>query len=131
MTLYIGLGVTLTNTYQYGGTITTFSNLSTHVMTAGTLTLLASATPGTITCDGGTVYWRSTGTMTSGTFRNSGTTLDCQGDPRARTATNLSVTKGAALLDPTKSITFTNPFATDSLSQPNSNYGFSYSLQRS
>jgi hypothetical protein len=60
--------------------------------------------------DGGTLLWQSTGTVT--TLRVSdGGTADYSEDIRPRTVTNCSLSSRAALLDPFRTVTFTNPIA--------------------
>lgn len=128
--LVCGQGSTLGTVRHYGGDVTVQSDVTTYEMTAGTLRWLAGAVT-TLTVDGGTVFWQSAGTLTTGVFRNKGTTLDAERDPRTRTATNLSVTKGAALFDGNKRITFTTPVAIDRDSLAVSDLGSAFNLQRS
>lgn len=128
--LQLGAGCTLTTLTLGGGQVTTQSALTTVTMTGGTLTHLAG-TITTLTVDAGTVYYQSSGTLTTGTFRTKAARLDVSRDLRARTITNLTVTKGASLHDPEKTITFTNPYTTDRESLLASDLGAQFSLQRS
>ncbi len=127
-----GTGATWVTILQAGGDVQVDSNVTTWTKTGGTSTQF-SGTLGTLTQDSSacTHFWLSTGTLTAGTCRN-GAVLDCSRDNGARTATNLTVIGGSALLDPTKSITFSNAFATDGPSLAASNLGVgTFSLQRS
>lgn len=132
-TLFCGSGCTLGAITQSGGTVVSYANVTTWTKYGGESFLYGAATLGTITQDGdATHYWYSSGTMTSGTFRNPGSVLDCTRDLRGRTATNLTVIGGAALKDRNKTITFTNPYATDGPSMQASDLGIAtFSVQRS
>lgn len=130
--LTCGAGCTLGAITQTGGVVTVESNVTTWTKTGGSSTVLAAATIGTLTADGGTHFHRSSGTMTTATFRGQGTTLDCTQDLRGRTITNSTFTGGGNFQDPAKTITFANAFATDKISEPLLNLGEApFSLQRS
>lgn len=132
VTLTCGTGCTLATINQNGGVVTVGSNVTTWTKTSGTSTNLYSSAITTITADSGTHYWQSNGTITTGTFRGDGTVLDCTRDLRSRTLTGSTFTGGAYFLDPSKTVTFTNPFATDKKSAALHNYGEApFSLQRS
>jgi hypothetical protein len=130
VSLICGAGCTLGTIQQAGGDCRVSSNVTTLTMTDGTYHHLAG-TMGTLTQDGGTLYYQSTGSLTSGTVRNRGTKFDCSRDRRARTFTNFTVIKGAELLDPHQTITFSNAFATDRDSLAQMDLGPAFNLQRS
>jgi hypothetical protein len=94
----------------------------THTQEAGTLT--------NVTCRGGTVVYRTTGTTTQATFAGPSAKCDCTADPRSRTFTDSSFTGGASLQDPAKSVTFTNPATFDAVSLAASVLGQSMTIQR-
>jgi hypothetical protein len=132
VTLFCGAGCTLGTILQTGGIVTVNSDVTGWTKTAGTATLLGSATVGTLTNDAGTFYWQSNGTITTGTFRGQGSVLDCSRDNRGRTLTSSQFTDGAVLIDPAKTITFTNPFVTDKTSLRSLALGEApFTLQRS
>jgi hypothetical protein len=115
--LTCGAGATLGAITQNGGTVEVRSNVTTWTKYGGTSTALGTATVGTITQDGaGVHYWQSSGTVTTATFRGQGAVLDASRDLRARTLTNGTFTGGAAINDPAKTITLTNPINTDQAS---------------
>lgn len=130
--MYIGAGCsTVTTLTQNGGRIVSEASITTHVKTAGDFAILGTATPGTVTNDGGIYDWRSSGTMTAGTFRGDSSKLDCSHDPRTKTATALTVTNGATLHDPLKVLT-SLAYTTDAKSLAKANLGNApYTLTRS
>jgi hypothetical protein len=131
VTFTAGAGCTLGAITQSGGVATVASNVTTWTKTAGASVNLAG-TIGTITADGGTHYWQSNGAITTALFRGDGTALDCSRDIRARTLTNATFTGGGFYVDPLKTITFTNPYATDAKSYPLCNAGIGpFNMQRS
>lgn len=84
-----------------GGTLTACT------ITDGTLTVGTTGAATTLNVDGGTVDWRSSGMIT--TLRVSdGGTIDFAQDIRPRTVTNCTLYSGAAMLDPFRTVTFTN-----------------------
>lgn len=102
-----GSGTTLTTANIDGGTVTLESNLTTVNQTAGSVHLKASATAGTWNLDGGTCYYRSSGTLTTVIVRSGGV-LDFRLDQQTRTVTNCSAYEGYVIHDPTKTVTWTN-----------------------
>ena len=123
VTLTIGSGHSTGATInQNGGAITSMVSIGTLNKTAGNFTIIGAATIGTVTNDGGAYYWNGTGTMTSGTFRGTSSTLDCSQVPGSRTASSLTVTGGATLNDPDKVIG-SLAYATDSVSLTKANLG--------
>ncbi|HEY1191395.1 MAG TPA: hypothetical protein VGE74_27420, partial [Gemmata sp.] len=93
--------------------------------------------PTAITADGGAgaVDCRFTGTVATATFRGQGPgqqspVCQCGNNPRPKTFTNSTFTGGAALLDPDKSVAFTNPATFDRASLAASDLGSRFSLQR-
>jgi len=109
VTVKIGSGVT----HQAGGTITqnggsiyTRSAIITSTQEAGSFYLDAAATATTIQV-GGTLYDRSSGTITTLRVLSDGT-YDKRLDGRAKTITNAAAYKGAKAYDPQAVVTWTN-----------------------
>jgi hypothetical protein len=129
--LILGTGCTLTTITQSGGTLTVNSNVTTLTVYSGEVNVLAGAIT-TLTLETGRAYITSTGTITTLTI-GTGATADFSRDPRARTITNCSIAPGGTLLDPYKSITFTNPFSLTrcGLDAVRLDLGESISIQRS
>lgn len=100
-----GSGVTLTTVVQNGGELETNSAATTVTQNAGTATHKSGAIT-TLTV-GGAWNQMATGTITTLTVRGSGV-FDKSKDSQALTVTNCTLHKGAKLLDPTGSITFSN-----------------------
>jgi hypothetical protein len=101
--------LTLTTFENNGGIVTLKANTPNIRQVDGTLTMLESATCGTLLqVDGGTVDWRSNGTITAATVGNGGT-ITFAVDIRPRTVTNVTLNAGAAWLDPARTVTYTNP----------------------
>jgi hypothetical protein len=90
-----------------GGTVSLESNITTVNQTAGTVHLKGSATVGTWNLDGGTCYYRSSGTLTTVNVRSGGV-LDFREDQQARTVINCNAYEGYVIHDPTKTVTWTN-----------------------
>ncbi len=100
-----GSGVSLTTLQMSGGEVELNAGLTTVTMTAGTLTVNAGNVT-TLTSDGGTVYYKGTGTVTTANLSES--TLDFSRDMRGRTVTNANLYRGAAWNDPFSTVTKTN-----------------------
>jgi hypothetical protein len=101
-----GAGLTLTTLQQFSGDVTLANGGTTLGLNGGTLTV----TGGTVTTanvDAGTLYYQSTGTLTTLNVGNGGT-ADFSRDIRARTVTNCTLQADAALIDTARSATFTN-----------------------
>ena len=103
-----GSGVTLSGVNQTGGDLTINSNMGTVTKLAGTMTINGTATVTTLNLDGGPVYDRSAGTITTLKIGDDGV-FDASQDSRAQTITNCTMEVGSALKDPFQRITFTNP----------------------
>ena len=108
--LVLGSGVDLTNSALSisGGAVQIDSTTSSGTidMYEGELTILSGA-HADIDIDGGVCYYRSTGTAT--TIRvGGGGTLNFTRDINARTVTNCELHAGGSILDPFKSVTWTN-----------------------
>lgn len=107
-TVKIGSGATpLTAVNIRGGVVEINANSVTITMTDGELSLMGTMTVTTLNIDGGVVYQRSSGTITTANVGDGGT-LDFRRDMRSRTVTTINVFSGATLLDPNQSVTFTN-----------------------
>lgn len=133
-TLTTGTGGTITTMNQDGATIIANGTITTLNSIAGETTLFKN--PTTITADGGTIHGRFTGTLGTLTLRGQGDQqtaprMDFSEDPRARTITNHTVTGGAILWDPDKTLTFSNAGTWDAKSLAASNLGARFSLLRS
>ncbi len=129
VTLILGSGCTTTTVNQEGGVLTMYAGATTLTMIGGTATTIGAGAFTTMTVQGGsTVYHRSTGTITTLNVYP-GATADFSLDLRARTVTNCTVYSGGSLIDPEKTVTFTNAFAVFKGSILS--LGESYNLQRS
>lgn len=106
VSLRLGPGVTLAAVDVSGGVVETNSAATTVGLTDGTLTHKAGAVT-TLNVDGGTVYHTAAGTVTNlnvgdgGSFDRTRTMTGC-------TVTNCSLYAGSTLLDPYKTVAFTN-----------------------
>ena len=89
VTLTIGLGVTLTTVTKNGGNVTSRVGATTinQDVSGGTLTLTDSAAVTILNVFAGTVNLNSIGTMATINLYGSAT-LNCDGDPRAKSVTN-------------------------------------------
>lgn len=98
-------GVTLTTANVSGGSLQLNAGLTTLSMLAGTVEVFAGNIT-TVTVDGGTFYYRGTGTITTLTISDGGT-VDFSRDMSTRTVTNaLQMHKGATLKDPNAGVTY-------------------------
>lgn len=101
-----GTGTTLTTIEKAGGDLTVASNSTTINHVNGTLTILAG-TVTTLNVDGGTVYYQSSGTATTVNVGDDAT-VDYSRDMTSRTVTNCNLYSGGSILDPFKTVTWTN-----------------------
>jgi len=107
----VGSGVTLNDAsaafpvVMTGGTLVTNSPFTTATQSGGTWTHKTGAVT-TLVVNSGTCYYHSSGTATTSTVGDGGT-LDFSQDSTARTLTTCEMYKGATLLDPNKTVTFT------------------------
>lgn len=99
-----GSGTTLTTITKSGGTLTINSGATTINQFAGILTVAGTGSVTTLTIDGGTCFFTSTGNITTPTVGNQGT-LDFSQDLRTRTAGTIQLYRGAVLNDPQKTVT--------------------------
>jgi len=106
-TVYCGAGVTLTTVNKRGGKLTVQSAVTTLTHDAGEMDVLGSATVGTLDLFGGTVYYQSSGTVTTANVSDGGH-LDFSRDTQARIVTNCNLYKGGKISDPHKTVTWTN-----------------------
>ena len=100
-----GSGTTITVLDKSGGDYEIGTAATTITHTGGTLTIKDGSIT-TLNVDGGTVRYQGNDTIT--TVNGGGGTLDLATDMRARTFTGTNVYKGFTLLDPFKTVTFTN-----------------------
>ena len=108
--VHLGSGVTLTTANIDGGQTTILNAVTTINQTAGVVTVGEDATVGTLNLDGGTCYYKSTGTITAADV-DDGAVLDFRQDGRSRTFTNCTVHSGGAVYDPNGTVIWTNPIS--------------------
>lgn len=103
-----GSGCTLGGTItQSGGIVDATTATTTWSISGGDAILRGTATLTTLNLDGGTMTYRSSGTLTTANVGSDGT-LDFSRDLRSRTVTNCYASAGARVLDPFKTVTFSN-----------------------
>ena len=100
--------MTLATVTQSGGQLTTQSAITAlnKKQNSGDCNHLAGALT-TLNGDGGTLYYRSPGTLGTANVGKD-CTLDFSRDPQARTVTNCNVQAGATIKDPNETVTWTN-----------------------
>lgn len=128
----LGPGCTLSSCAitKLGGVLEVNSSFASLVHGGGE-TVIAAGSPGTLTIQGGAVRYKSGGAYTSATIGDGGE-LDFRQSMQPRTGANTTLTKGATLRDPAKTVTFTNPIAIAcELADITLDLGYSFSLQRS
>jgi hypothetical protein len=103
----LGTGVTITNVKMSGGSVKLRSASTLIDMTNGDLEIFNGAHT-ELNIDGGTCYYRSTGTLTQGRVGSDGE-LHCTRDIRGRTFTDLELNERSGFDDSFKTVTFTNP----------------------
>jgi hypothetical protein len=103
----LGTGVTLTNVTMEGGDVLTGSGAGTITKIDGVLTVTDTAAVTTLHNDGGTLYWQSSGTITTLNTGNDGVS-DFSRDLRPRTVTNSNLHAGGTINDPMRTVTWTN-----------------------
>lgn len=126
----IGSGCAIETVDQDGGNVVCHGTVTTSLGITSGYWEHWGTLPAAITCEGGTVSLRGTGTVTTATFRGSESRCECAADPRPRTFTDHSFTGGAVLNDPNKSVTFTNAGTWDAASLARSNLGSRFTLTR-
>jgi hypothetical protein len=104
-----GSGCTITTLTVNSGTAWLYAGLTTLNVTSGTVYCMAGAV-GTANLDGGTVYYQSTGTITTLKV-GTGAAIDFTHDQRARTVTNATLEATGAITDTYKTVTWTNGLA--------------------
>ncbi len=102
-----GDGCTLTNIDKGGGQLFIENDATLITQTGGDTTVKGAATVTTLDLDGGTYFYKSSGTMTTARVGINGT-LDFRRDMRARTITNASIHAGGVIRDTSKTVTWTN-----------------------
>lgn len=103
-----GSGCTLGGTItQSGGVVDVTTAVTTWSMSGGEGTIRGSGTVGTLNLDAGTFTYRSSGTTTTANVGSDGT-LDFSRSQLARTVTNCVASGNAIILDPNKTVTWTN-----------------------
>lgn len=105
-----GAGVTLATVTKNAGTLTLNTTATTITNYAGDVYQLAGNLT-TLTMHSGTFYYQGVGTITTLSL-SGGATADFSQDVRGRTITNLNMYEGSGLLDPSKSVTFSNGIVT-------------------
>src|SRR3990172_1144121 len=90
------------------GNVTMRDNVTTVTIADGTLTLLGTATVTTLNLDGGTFIHKSSGAITTAQVTG---LLDASQDNSSRTITTCNLKRGGSILDPLRTITFSNGIA--------------------
>ncbi|MFN3151381.1 hypothetical protein [Bremerella sp.] len=104
--LLLGDDVTLGSVIVHGGQVTSFaksgSDVSSLLVTAGSVTLCGTDGLSQLDIEGGSVHWRTTGALGGNTVVGGAGTLSFEGDLRGKTITNTIVCRGDAanVLDP-------------------------------
>lgn len=106
VSLRLGAGCTLTTINQNGGNLEVNSGFTTMTKLAGTTTINAGSIT-TLTVEAGDTFYKGVGTITN-LFVGLVGVVDFSRDLRARTVTNAQINGGAKLLDPFRTVTFTN-----------------------
>ena len=101
-----GSGTTLTTLTKSGGIYEVQGAATTITHTGGTFTFSGSGALTTLIARGGTTKYLSDGTLTL-LEAESGATMDYSQDMRPRTVTAANIYKGATILDPHKTVTWT------------------------
>ena len=107
VSLFGGAGLTLGTLNQFGGSVTLQAGFTTAQCNAGTLYVLGTGAATTITIDGGSLEWYSSGTITTLNVGPTGS-ADFSLDSRSKTVTTTVLYSGAKLTDPNKVVTWTN-----------------------
>jgi hypothetical protein len=111
-TVFCGPGTSLTQVNLESGRLETSSNITGLTVSSGTFVLTNAATMVTATIAGGTFFHRSKGTITTLNLGGpTGATLDCSQDNSPRTITTCNVNAGTTIIDPLRTITYTNGIA--------------------
>lgn len=105
-TVYCGSGVTLTTITKSGGTLTTESAATTVTNEGGDFTAKGGAHT-TINMQGGTLYYESSGTITTLSVYQNGT-ANFNNTNITRTVTNCNLSAGGTITDRLRTCTFTN-----------------------
>ena len=100
-----GSGTTLTTLTKSGGIYEVQAAVTTITHTGGTLTFSGTGAVTTLNARGGMVKYLSDGTLTN-LLADGGATVDYSQDMRSRTVSNGDVWKGATMLDPHKTVTW-------------------------
>lgn len=131
VTLAVGSGGTVATVNQSGGRLSMAVGCTTHAITNGEATYEAGSIT-TLTIDGGTVYYKGTGTIGTVNGANGGGLIFSR-DLRGRTITNCTMNAGFKFEDKFKTVAFTNPFVVSrcSIKDLDLDLGESFSLQRS
>jgi hypothetical protein len=96
-------------TMEISGGISSIESATTSItITNGEINLLGSGTHASLNMDGGTVNYRSSGTLTQG-YVGADANLDCSKDMTPRTFTNLTLYENSSFIDSFKTVTYTNP----------------------
>jgi len=108
VTIIAGTGLSaVTTLIQTGGTVDLSSSVTTWNLTDGTATLRGTATLGTLNLDGGTFLSMTTGTITTLSAGGDGT-FDRSRGQGSQTITNCTATAGCKIIDPNKTIVWSN-----------------------
>ena len=131
----LGAGCTLGTINKSGGALlvnASFTTLNHGPGQQAGNTYIGGGTPGTISCTGGYVGYRTTAAYTAATVGEKGT-IDLSQATGAGTGTNTTISSGGTFLDPNKYLTFTNPILLSNCGTEDvtMDLGINYHLQRS
>jgi hypothetical protein len=104
----LGSGVTLSTVKMQSGRNIINCAATTITMYGGDLTLQGTGATTTLNANGGICHYNSSGTLTNGRIAG-GASLLFGANLSGATVTNMTIEKGATLLDPDSVVTWTNP----------------------
>ena len=108
-TVEFGEGCTVTTLTNQSGNINIRNPVTTLTSSSGTVTCWEAMTIVTASISGGTLDYRSSGTIaTLNIGGTAGPVLDCSNDNSSRTITALVLNAGATIIDPLRTITYTS-----------------------
>lgn len=101
----VGSGTTITTITKSGGELTCEANVTTLTQTGGKATFSKAATLGTGNVQNGTLYYGSSGTLTTVNVAGGGI-LDCRKDARSRIIANANLYEKGEIYDPAKTVSW-------------------------
>lgn len=109
--LRISSGCVLGTLTNHAGSVTLYASATTINNESGTILVVGLATITTLNLDGGLVDYRSTGGPPAITTANIAGTLDVSRDNSSRTITTCNLKPGGRIVDPLRTIVYTNGIA--------------------